>query len=146
MLWVLHAVAVMVGVILALQVGVNAQLQRAIASPFMVSFVSFVVGSLGLGCVVMVVRAPIPGATLAQVPWWCWLGGLLGALHVTLSLALAPKIGAAALFAAIVCGQMISALTFDHLGAFGLAQHPVTLVRLLGVALVLAGMLLIQRT
>jgi transporter family-2 protein len=39
---------------------------------------------------------------------------------------------------------MAAAITLDHFGAFGLAQHPISISRLLGAALLIAGVILIK--
>ena len=51
----------------------------------------------------------------------------------------APKLGAAALFAFILAGQAVASLAVDHFGWVGFDENPVTPGRLLGVALVAAG-------
>ena len=55
------------------------------------------------------------------------------------------RLGAAALTAAIVAGQLVAALLADHVGALGFARHPVTPGRLTGAALLALSALLVQR-
>ena len=52
---------------------------------------------------------------------------------------------AAAVFAIVVAGQMITALIVDTTGAFGVAPVGPTVSRVLGVGLVIAGAILLQR-
>jgi len=49
------------------------------------------------------------------------------------------------LIALIVAGQMTGALLLDHYGALGFPERPVSAVRLAGVALVVAGVVLLTR-
>ena len=87
--------AVAAGVMLPLQFGINAQLSHWVSSPLRASFVSFLVGTLVLLVVSATVRKPLPSLDrLAHVPWWAWLGGVLGAFYVTGSIVSAPKLGA----------------------------------------------------
>jgi transporter family-2 protein len=58
---------------------------------------------------------------------------------------LAPRLGAATLVAALVAGQMVASLLIDHYGWVGFAVHPVNPVRILGAALVVGGVVLVQR-
>lgn len=59
---------------------------------------------------------------------------------------MAPILGAAALFAAIVAGQMIMATVIDWIG-FGNAQgHDFDPMRIVAIALVLAGVMIFQRS
>ena len=59
--------------------------------------------------------------------------------------AAATELSAAAFFSLVVLGQLATSLLFDHFGWLGFAQHPVSLMRLGGVALLLAGVVLITR-
>ena len=91
------------------------------------------------------IRAPLPAlAALGALPWWAWFGGALGALYVALSIIVIPKLGAAALFAFIVAGQMLASLLLDHIGAFGLPIQELNLWRLSGALLLVAGVVLIR--
>jgi transporter family-2 protein len=73
------------------------------------------------------------------------VGGLLGAVYVLTTIILAPKLGAATLIAAVVAGQMMASLILDQYGLVGFPVHPVSALRLLGAALVIAGVVLVQR-
>jgi len=44
----------------------------------------------------------------------------------------------------VVAGQMITAIVVDHFGLMALTPKPVTLARVLGVALIMAGAIFIQ--
>ena len=81
----------------------------------------------------------------APIPWWAWSGGLFGAIFIGLGIFLVPQLGAAAFIALLVTGQMLASVAFDHFGWMGLAQRPVDLPRLAGVALLIGGVLLIRR-
>ena len=59
-------------------------------------------------------------------------------------LAFAP-FGAATLVATVVAGQMVASLVLDTRGWVGFAQQPLTISRLCGGLLVIAGVLLINR-
>ena len=89
---------------------------------------------------------PDPTASLAtRVPWWAWSGGLFGAIFIALSIFLVPQIGAAAFIALLLAGRMLGSITFDHFGWLGLTQRPINAPRLIGVALLIGGVVLIRR-
>ena len=44
-----------------------------------------------------------------------------------------------------ITGQMLASVAFDHFGWLGLAQRPVDVPRLIGVALLIGGVVLIRR-
>jgi Putative inner membrane exporter, YdcZ len=50
-----------------------------------------------------------------------------------------PKIGAAYAVALMVGGQCLAALMVDHFGLMGMPRDPLTIQRVIGVALVAAG-------
>ena len=91
-------------------------------------------GAVALLVVAAFVRKPLPSlARLGDVPWWVWIGGLLGAFYVTGSIVTAPKLGAMTLAAAIVFGQTLASLLLDQFGWVGFEEQHATPGRLLGV-------------
>lgn len=143
--WILLALAALCGIAIAAQAGVNATLGRALASPVHAALVSFAVGTVALALVAAARRDALPPAgALAGVPWWAWTGGLLGAGFVAITIALAPRLGAAALLTGVLAGQLLAALLLDHFGWLGFAPRAVTLTRIAGVALVAAGAALVR--
>ena len=138
--------ALAAGVLLPVQAGLNAQLRSALGSPVAAALVSFLVGTAGLATVAVLLRTPLPlGRAWAGTTPWQWSGGLIGAVYVLAAIVLAPRLGAATLIAAVVTGQMITSLLLDQYGLVGFPVHALTPVRLLGAALVIAGVILIQR-
>ncbi|HEU4569188.1 MAG TPA: DMT family transporter [Gemmatimonadales bacterium] len=139
-------VAILIGIGLPLQAGINAQLRIGVGHPLLAAFVSFFVGTVALGVANLALRVPLPGVgAAARLPWWQWSGGLLGALYIFASVILAPRLGAATLVSAIVAGQMMTSLVLDHFGLVGYATHPVSPGRLVGAVMVVAGVILLQR-
>jgi transporter family-2 protein len=138
--------ALLAGALLPVQTGINLQLRGAFGQPIVAALVSFVVGTAGLALLVAALRAPVPVAEAwDRGAWWHWIGGLLGAVYVVAAIALAPRLGAATLVAALVAGQMVASLLIDHNGWVGFAVHPVNPLRILGAALVVGGVVLVQR-
>jgi transporter family-2 protein len=139
-------VAILVGLVLPLQAGVNAQLRTQVGHPLVAAFISFLVGTVALAIALVVARIPAPPArTLAGTPGWLWTGGLLGAGYIAVAVVLAPRLGAATLIASVVTGQMLASIVLDHFGWVGFAQHPLTPARGLGALLVVVGVILIRR-
>ena len=139
-------VAMLVGVVLPVQSGVNAQLRLNLGHPLLAAFVSFAVGTIALLGLNLALRTPMPSSdTFTRVTWWHWIGGLLGATYIYLAIVLAPRLGAATLVAAIVTGQMVTSLILDHFGLIGYPQQSLTPARAFGALLVIGGVLLIQR-
>ena len=70
---------------------------------------------------------------------------VLGAFYVASSVIVGPRLGAATLLALVVLGQLGTSLLVDHFGWLGFPHHPLTVVRVLGAALLFGGVLLITR-
>jgi transporter family-2 protein len=140
-----HLAAVLVGAGLTIQVGMNATVRLAIGSPVMATIVNFAVGLAALAMLAVATGARTVPGTAAGVPVWAWFGGVLGAAYVAATTVLGPRLGAAALLALTLAGQMVAALIVDHYGVIGFPPSPVTPARLAGAALLVAGVLLIMR-
>jgi transporter family-2 protein len=140
----LYALAFAAGVVLIVQVGVNTTLRNALGAPVIATLVSFLVGSVALVVFLWLTRATWPTRVQWEaIPWWAWLGGILGAFYVVSTIIAGPRLGAAALLALIVLGQLVTSLLVDHFGWLGFPQHSVTVLRLLGALLLFGGVLLI---
>jgi len=70
---------------------------------------------------------------------------LCGAGYVASVTVVGPRLGAMALLALVLIGQMVASLAVDGFGVMGFPQSPVTPSRLLGAVLLVAGALLIVR-
>lgn len=138
-------VALVLGVLLPVQVGVNAQLRTATGQPVLAAAISFAVGAVALFVLTGALRTPLPTGVVARAPWWGWTGGVLGAAYVLGTILLAPRLGAATLTGAVIAGQLGAALALDHFGVIGFARQPITPVRALGAVLLALGVFLVQR-
>ncbi|HEX6240678.1 MAG TPA: DMT family transporter [Polyangiales bacterium] len=141
-----YFLGVAAGLGLTVQVGMNTQLRKVLNSAYSAALISFLVGTLALVALLLVTRTAMPSrAALAGVPAWAWFGGLFGAFYVAISTVVAAQLGATSLLVLGLAGQLATALVVDHYGWLGLPEHPITLIRLMGVALVCAGVWLITR-
>lgn len=140
-----HVLAVLVGVALTVQIGMNATLRFGLGSPILATIVNFAVGLAALVAVAIASGARVTPGTTSSVPAWAWFGGLLGAAYVASTTVLGPRLGAAALLALTLAGQMIAALAVDQYGVLGFPQNPVTPARLAGAVLLVVGALLVIR-
>lgn len=136
--------ALMTGVAIAVQTGVNTQLRSYLQSPLQAVFLSFMVGTVLIGGALLVKRELPPLAKWASMPWWMWTGGMLGLFIVATNILVAPRLGAALLISLAITGQLTTALVLDHYGAFGFPLHPISLARGFGALLLLAGVVLIR--
>ncbi len=129
----------------ALQAPTNAKLMGAVGSPVNAAFVSFAIGTAALGIIAMILQAKPDVAAARALPWYVWIGGLYGAIFVVAAAWGVPRLGVALTITLMVAGQLLVGLVLDHLGAFGQPQQPISWGRAAGVALVLAGVLMVRR-
>lgn len=138
--------ALSIGLLLPIQVGINTELAQRISSPITTSLISFAVGTIGLMVCLFIVRDPWPDLkTLTTIPKWLWFGGLIGAFAVFGSIIAGPKIGLLSLVAFVLAGQLLASLILDHYGWLGFPVRELSLGRISGSILLLVSAVLIQK-
>ncbi len=133
-----------VGGLIALQPAINAGLGRATGN-IAAALVSFAVGTLVLAAIVAIAGQAGGLGSALDVRWYYLLGGVLGAAYVFTALVTVSSIGAGGVAAATITGQLTLSVVIDRLGILGLEEQPITVERVLGVALLLVGTFLIVR-
>lgn len=137
--------AMALGGMIALQPGLNADVARRLGTPIGAAFLSILVAFLLSAAYILISRHPLPLGAIASMPWYLWFAGMFGFLFVIGGLFVAPVLGGALLFAAIVLGQMIAATVADHFGVAGYPGHTIDLYRVIGILFVVAGVFLFHR-
>jgi transporter family-2 protein len=132
------------GGLIALQAPINAGLSKA-TGDLPAATISFIVGTAALLLIVVVSGKAGGISHVGDVRWYYLLGGLLGAIYVANALVAVSSIGAGGVAAATVAGQLTASVVADRLGILGLDQVALSPLRILGVALLLAGTVLIVR-
>jgi transporter family-2 protein len=84
-------------------------------------------------------------AALKGAPGWAWLGGFYGAGFVAVLAYAAPRLGISVALTAAIASQLVAALIVDHFGLFGVRVEPMTMGKVVGVALVIAGAVVVRR-
>lgn len=143
---IFYFLTLLAGVALAIQAGMNSQLRIAVGNPIFSSVLSFTVGLTGLLLYLSISRpAALPIAELPQITWWKWLGGLLGAFYIVITVLSAPKIGSANFTALIVSGQLIASLALDYYGWVGFEAKPIHWTKVAGAICLLIGVFLMTK-
>lgn len=138
--------AILIGFSLASQAGVNSQLRTALASPIQAAFLSFLIGTIVLGAIILVQKDKWFSSSEAfNIPWWAWLGGFFGAFNIAMSIYLAPKVGAVALAISVVCGQVIASIYYDQYGLMGYPKLEISLNRVIGAVFLVLGVIMVSK-
>jgi transporter family-2 protein len=78
--------------------------------------------------------------------WYYWVfGGLAGVAIVLTSLITVRELGAGGVTAAVIAGQLTLSILLDRLGALGLQERAITWDKIVGIALLAVGTVLIVR-
>ncbi|HEX8053466.1 MAG TPA: DMT family transporter [Thermoleophilaceae bacterium] len=132
------------GGLVAMQAPINSALGKA-AGTFAAASISFAVGTTALIGITLLSNSKVDLAAIGDLRWYYLTGGLLGAAYVTTVLVSVRTLGAGGLTAATITGQLSFSVVMDRLGAFGLDEKPLSVGRVIGVALLAAGVFLIVR-
>ena len=133
------------GCLVGMQAPINSRLGRSVGSVQAAS-VSFLVGTLALLLAVAVVNGGYGNlANISRAPWWALLGGLCGAVFVTIAIVTVRTLGASGLAAAVITGQLVVSVAIDRFGLLGIAKQPIGAHRVVGLALLTIGVVLVVR-
>ena len=135
-----------VGSLIAWQGAINAQLGKILSHPLQAAFISFLGGTLALAAALMLMQIGFPSFSVIRgVPPYLLIGGLLGAIFVTSVILFVPKIGVANVLIAAVAGQLVLSLIIDNYGLLGVPKQDISMTRIAGTLLVIAGLFLVNR-
>lgn len=136
--------AAIAGLCVAVQSPSNAMLARSTGSVWFASTISFAGGMILLMAIwTLYDRTPL--AAVRHAPPWAWIGGLYGVTFVFAVAYATPRLGLAVTLTVAIATQLAGAVVLDHFGLLGLKPAPVSPTKLVGVALVVGGALLVRR-
>lgn len=145
MIWLMGAVAFLGGILNTLQSGSNATLSRSLGEPIAAAVIVSVVTALLFLTIALVMGIKIPkDALLGTVPWWAWIGGLMGGFYILASILFAEKLGAAVFIGCTVTAGLTTSVVMDHFGLVGFKEHAAGFGRIAGVVLMIGGLALIN--
>jgi transporter family-2 protein len=133
------------GCLVGMQAPINSRLGKTVGSVQAASF-SFLVGTAALLAIAAFVRGGLGNlGEVGHAPWWALVGGLLGAVYVTVALLAVRTLGASGLTAVVITGQLAISVAIDRFGLLGVARTPVGVQRVVGLLLLAAGVVLVVR-
>jgi transporter family-2 protein len=134
------------GGLVAAQAPVNNILSHRVGTLGAVS-VNFLVGAMLVLTITFAFAGGFAGDEGAESPgWFYWVfGGLAGVGIVLTTLVTVRELGAGGLTAATIAGQLTLSVILDRAGALGLDERAITWEKMLGIALLAAGTVLIVR-
>ena len=127
------------GVVLTVHLAMNAQVGVIVQNAKMGNAIFWTIGAI---------TAIIIGLTgwdanvfnrLKEVPFWLLTAGVMGGALVFGIAWVMPQIGAARGFVLMIAGQVITGLVLSHFGLLGSPVEPISLYKILGALLLVAG-------
>src|SRR6204780_1308894 len=141
----LYPIILIAGALQAWGPPMNNALKNALINPWLGSLVSFLPIVAFLGVVLMCLPRPLPtSGSLAQMPWWAPLSGLVGSVAVVAGLLFVGKVGAGAFAGLTITANILMSLVIDKFGLFGMNTHALSAGRMIGAALLVGGIALIS--
>ena len=139
--------ALAVGGLIPIQTAANSRLRASVGNkPVVPALISFSSALFFAVVATTVLRGnPVPQFS-ADVPWWGWLGGVMGVCFVLGNILLFPRLGALETVVLPILGQVVMGLLVDRFGLFGAPAMPVSWMRVLGAAVVFAGIVVVLRS
>jgi transporter family-2 protein len=142
-------VAVLLGVgagcLVGMQAPINSRLGRTLGGLQAATF-SFLVGTAALVLITLIVSGGLGSlGHVGRVPWWALIGGLLGAVYVFVALEAVRTLGASGLTVVVITGQLVVSVVIDRFGLLGIARQHIDAPRIIGLALVVVGLVLVVR-
>lgn len=143
----LLAIGIAGGMVIPFQTSINSKLGVYTKSPIYSSAVSFGVGTIFLVILNLLLNpSMLTIRFLSQQSFnFYWVtGGALGVIFLTGNLLLLPRLGASLTVVITLTGQMIMGVIIDAFGWFGAPVQPFTLLKALGILLLIIGIILMN--
>jgi bacterial/archaeal transporter family-2 protein len=134
------------GGVVAAQAPINNVLSDKVGS-FGAATVNFLAGTVLIVVVTLAFAGGLEFDDGVESPaWYYWVfGGFAGAAIVVTTLITVRELGAGGVTAATIAGQLTLSVVLDRLGVFGLDERAITWEKLLGIAFLALGTVLIVR-
>ncbi|MFJ1460083.1 DMT family transporter [Nocardia wallacei] len=139
------------GALRSVEAGCQNSLKLALHNVFLCGVISYAVALTGVGIIFAVTLALSrhrhwpSRADLKAMPRWAPFGGLTGGAAIFAMITVASSVGVSTFNALIIAGQMLLATAMDHYGVMGFPRRRLTVQRLAGCVLLIAGSYLMAK-
>jgi len=133
---------IFIGVILAVHLAMNGKVGSVMNNPRVANALFWCIGAIGAVLIGLTGWHSGALAPLKNVHPVLLSAGILGASLVFAIAWLIPRVGAGPVMIALLAGQIVGGLMMSHFGWLGSPVQPLTFIKSIGVALMLAGVAL----
>lgn len=144
--WFAFLIALVAGAANPFQSVANGELNRQLQRPVWAGIAVYATGLAGMLLTQAFLREPVRSIHLGAVSWWAWTGGLISIVSTLAGLLLVQKLGAGIFTSLSVTASLVVSVLLDQFGVLGLKQHTASPGRLIGCALLIAGVWLVGRS
>jgi transporter family-2 protein len=137
-----YALTMFLGVVLAIHLAMNGKVGSAINNPRVGNAVFWCIGALGAVAIGLTGWQSGALSPLKQVHPVLLTAGVMGASLVFAIAWLIPQVGAASVMITLISGQVLGGLILSHYGWLGSPVQPLTLTKIVGVAIMIGGVVL----
>lgn len=137
------AIGLLAGVAVPFLASINATFGQAIGNVWWASMVLCAVAMATIAGVSLAAGSGLPGPSdFAGASWWHVTAGCFFTVYIVSMTFVAPRIGLGNAIVLVVVAQIVTAVVIDHFGLLGAAVTPLDWKRALGVAFLVAGVVL----
>ena len=129
----------LIGFVLTLHLAMNARVGVIVKNPRMGNAVFWTIGAITAILIGLSGWDSNVFTRLKEVPVWLLTAGAMGGALVFGIAWTMPQLGAGTSFVLMIAGQVISGMLFSHYGLLGSPVEPVTIIKIIGVVLLVAG-------
>jgi bacterial/archaeal transporter family-2 protein len=135
----LIALMFLIGIVLTLHLAMNSQVGIILKNQRMGNALFWTIGAATAILIGLTGWDSAVFSRLKDVPVWLLAAGVMGgALVFGIAWAM-PQLGAGTAFVLMIAGQVIAGMIFSHFGLLGSPVEPVSVVKIAGAALLIAG-------
>ncbi len=141
----LYVLTMLLGVVLAVHLAMNGKVGSVLNNPRVGNALFWCIGALaavGIGLTGWREGALAP---LKQVHPLLMTAGILGACLVFAIAWLIPQVGAGTVMITLLAGQVLGGLLMSHFGWLGSPVQPITIIKIVGVVVMIGGVVLATR-
>ena len=135
----LYILMLLIGIVLALHLTMNAQVGVFLKNAKMGNALFWTIGGVTAILIGLTSWDSEVLTRIKDVPMWLLTAGAIGAALVFGIAWVIPQIGGGPAFVLMVAGQVIAGMVFSHFGLLGSPVEPISLMKVVGVLLLLGG-------
>lgn len=122
----------------------NSGVARSAGNPFVATAIMFAIASVVALCITVPLHGLPSVSQLASAPPLGYAAGLLIGFYGLSATVIIPRFGAASFVAFILIAQLITSAAIDQFGLFGMPQRPIDLLKLVGLLIIAAGIVVME--